>query len=87
MHLPRLDPDPAAPFPPAERARTEPDGLLAWGGDLLPQRLMNPYRHGIFPWFPEGDPIQWWSPEPRTVFDTGAMHLPRLFHRKLRRLD
>ncbi len=87
MHLPRLDPDPAAPFPPAERARTEPDGLLAWGGDLSPQRLMNAYRHGIFPWFSEGDPILWWSPDPRTVFDTGALHLSRRFRRELRRLE
>ncbi len=87
MHLPPLDPDPAAPFPPAEHALREPNGLLAWGGDLSPQRLMNAYRHGIFPWFSEDDPILWWSPDPRTVFDTGALHLSRRFRRELRRLD
>lgn len=87
MHLPPLDPDPAAPFPPAEHALAEPNGLLAWGGDLSPQRLMNAYRHGIFPWFSEDDPILWWSPDPRTVFDTGALHLSRRFRRELRRLD
>lgn len=84
MHLPRLDPDSAAPFPPADSARRKPDGLLAFGGDLSAQRLMNAYRHGIFPWFSEGDPILWWSPDPRTVFDTGALHLSRRFRRKMR---
>ena len=84
MRLPRLDADPAAPFPPAESARREPDGLLAFGGDLSPQRLMNAYRHGIFPWFSRGDPILWWSPDPRTVFDTSALHLTRRFRRQMR---
>lgn len=84
MHLPRLDADPAAPFPPADSARREPDGLLAFGGDLSPQRLMNAYRHGIFPWFSEGDPILWWSPDPRTVFETDALHLSRRFRRRMR---
>ena len=84
MLLPRLDADPGAPFPPVARARREPDGLLAFGGDLSPQRLMNAYRHGIFPWFSEGDPILWWSPDPRTVFDTSALHLSRRFRRQMR---
>ncbi|MCX7555245.1 leucyl/phenylalanyl-tRNA--protein transferase [Xanthomonadaceae bacterium JHOS43] len=84
IRLPRLDDDPGAPFPPADTALREPDGLLAFGGDLSPQRLINAYRHGIFPWFSMGDPILWWSPDPRTVFDTGALHLPRRFRRQLR---
>lgn len=84
MYLPRLDPDPGAPFPPAESARRQPDGLLAFGGDLSPMRLMNAYRHGIFPWFSEGDPILWWSPDPRTVFDTSGLHLSRRFRRQMR---
>ena len=87
MNLPRLGADPEAPFPPPASARRQPDGLLAWGGDLSPKRLLNAYRHGIFPWYSEGDPILWWSPDPRTVFDTGALHLPRRFRRSLRRLD
>ncbi len=55
-------------FPPPEHALREPDGLLAVGGDLSPQRLLAAYRRGIFPWFGEGDPILWWSPDPRCVF-------------------
>lgn len=85
MYLPRLDADPAAPFPPITSARTEPDGLLAFGGDLSPQRLMNAFRQGIFPWYSKGDPILWWSPDPRAVFKTSALHLSRRFRRHLRR--
>jgi hypothetical protein len=60
--------DPSARFPATcSEALTEPDGLLAIGGDLGIKRLINAYRHGIFPWYSEGDPILWWSPDPRTV--------------------
>lgn len=52
-------------FPPAEEA--EPDGLLAVGGDLSTERLLEAYRHGIFPWYNEGEPILWWCPDPRFV--------------------
>jgi len=83
--LPQLDPDPTAPFPPVERALRRPNGLLAWGGDLSPARLMSAYRSGVFPWYSAGDPILWWSPEPRTGFDTEALHLARRFRRELRR--
>ncbi len=55
------------PFPPVELAFTYPNGLLAAGGDLSPERLLDAYRHGIFPWFNENDPILWWSPNPRMV--------------------
>ena len=55
------------PFPPVELALTNPNGLLAAGGDLSPERLLDAYRHGIFPWFNENDPILWWSPDPRMV--------------------
>ncbi len=55
------------PFPPVEQALRQPNGLLAAGGDLMPSRLLEAYRHGIFPWFSEGDPILWWSPDPRMV--------------------
>lgn len=65
----------------------EPDGLLAVGGDLSPARLLLAYSHGIFPWFNEGDPILWWSPDPRCVVLRGAEHIPRSTLRKLRRGD
>lgn len=84
MFLPRLDPEPTAPFPPPDSAQRRPNGLLAWGGDLSPTRLMNAYRSGIFPWYSRGDPILWWSPDPRTVFDTRALHLSRRYRRSLR---
>lgn len=84
--LPELGPDPDAPFPPASQALRHPDGLLAWGGDLSATRLMTAYRNGIFPWYSEDDPILWWSPDPRTVFDTGALHLARRFRRQMRHL-
>lgn len=55
-------------FPPPEQALSEPNGLLAVGGDLSPARLLEAYYHGIFPWFNANDPILWWSPNPRAVF-------------------
>jgi leucyl/phenylalanyl-tRNA---protein transferase len=76
--------DPAAPFPPAATALRRPDGLLAFGGDLSPPRLLNAYRHGIFPWYSAGQPILWWSPDPRMVFRTDAVHLSSRFRRGLR---
>ena len=85
IRLPRLPADPAAPFPSPALALREPDGLLAMGGDLSPVRLLNAYRHGIFPWFSDGQPILWWSPDPRVVFDTEAMALPRRLARQMRR--
>jgi leucyl/phenylalanyl-tRNA--protein transferase len=54
-------------FPPPSAALTEPNGLLAAGGDLEPERLLAAYRQGIFPWYEEGQPILWWSPDPRAV--------------------
>lgn len=84
LRLHWLPADPRAPFPPAEQALRDPDGLLAAGGDLHPQRLLNAYRHGIFPWFNDEQPILWWSPDPRTVFDTDGVHLARRFRRSLR---
>ena len=79
-----LDADPAAPFPPVERALAEPDGLLAFGGDLSPVRLLNAYANGIFPWFSDGEPILWWSPSRRAVFRTDGVNLPSRLRRKLR---
>lgn len=65
----------------------EPDGLLATGGDLSPARLLNAYRHGIFPWYSEGQPILWWSPDPRNVFATDGVHLSSKFRRQMRHCD
>ena len=80
----RLDDAPDAPFPPAETALRDPDGLLALGGDLSPVRLLNAYAGGIFPWFSEGQPLLWWSPDPRMVFRTDGVHLSSRFRRSLR---
>jgi leucyl/phenylalanyl-tRNA--protein transferase len=55
------------PFPPVEQALLKPSGLLAAGGSLSAHRLLDAYRHGIFPWFNTGEPILWWSPDPRMV--------------------
>ncbi|ELR65016.1 Leucyl/phenylalanyl-tRNA--protein transferase [Photobacterium marinum] len=55
-------------FPVTETALDEPNGLLAFGGDLRPERLISAYRHGIFPWYSDGEPILWWSPAPRAIF-------------------
>ena len=61
-----LDPRlPEQPFPKVKHALKDPDGLVAVGGCLSPERLINAYKHGIFPWFNPGDPILWWSPDPR----------------------
>ena len=84
MRLPRLGLAPDAPFPPARAAMRDPNGLLAVGGDLSPQRLLRAYAQGIFPWFNEGEPLLWWSPDPRIVFDTGDFRLSPRFRRSLR---
>lgn len=85
LHLPKLADDPHAPFPDAGTALKRPDGLLAFGGDLSPTRLLNAYAQGIFPWFSEGQPILWWSPDPRMVFRTDGVRLSSRFRRELRR--
>ena len=85
LALPTLDPDPLAPFPPADTALDHPDGLLAIGGDLTPARLLNAYRHGIFPWYSAGQPVLWWCPDPRMVFRTDGVRLSSRFRRSLAR--
>ena len=87
MRLPRLGAEPGSPFPPLDAALRDPDGLLAAGGGLEPERLLNAYRQGIFPWFSPGEPILWWSPDPRVVFDTASFRLSRRFRRELRGSD
>ena len=73
-----------APFPPLDAALLEPNGLLCAGGDLSPGRILNAYRHGIFPWFSEGEPILWWSPDPRMVLFPGEFRISRSLARTLR---
>lgn len=70
-------------FPPARLASRE--GLLAVGGDLSPPRLATAYSMGIFPWYSEGDPLLWWSPDPRLVLFPGELHVSRRLERTLRR--
>lgn len=65
------------PFPPVERALKEPAGLLCAGGDLSVERLLAAYRLGIFPWFSRGEPVLWWSPDPRMVLYTEELKVPR----------
>lgn len=71
-------------FPPLEKALREPEGLLAAGGDLSAPRLITAYRHGCFPWFAEGQPLLWWSPDPRTVLFPQEFHLSRSLAKLLR---
>ena len=79
-----LKPDSAdTRFPPVELA--SPEGLLAVGGDLRAERLLEAYRHGIFPWYNPGQPILWWSPDPRTVLFPAKLRVARSLHKTLRR--
>lgn len=73
-----LDPagDPTA-FPNLESAQEDPPGLIAAGGDLSPQRLEAAYRRGIFPWYSDGQPILWWSPDPRMLLFPSEFHRSR----------
>jgi len=72
------------PFPPVRSALKEPNGLLAAGGDLSPERLLDAYRRGIFPWYSEGDPILWWSPDPRMVLFPRELKISRSLGKTLR---
>ena len=72
------------PFPPVASALKEPNGLLAVGGDLSSHRLLDAYRHGIFPWYSDGDPILWWSPNPRMVLAPDELRITRSLAKTLR---
>ena len=72
------------PFPPVELALTDPNGLLAAGADLSSPRLLDAYVRGIFPWFSNGDPLLWWSPDPRMVLFLGELHVARSLRRVIR---
>lgn len=72
-------------FPPDATALAEPNGLIAVGGDLSPARLVAAYRRGIFPWYEEGQPILWWTPDPRLIIDPRRFHVSRSLRRRLNR--
>jgi len=74
---------PVDAFPSPDQALVEPNGLLAAGGDLSPERLLAAYSRGIFPWFEEGQPILWWSPDPRAVLWLDALHISRSLRRSI----
>lgn len=72
-------------FPPLEYALTEPNGLLAVGGDLSPQRLISAYSKGIFPWFSDNDPLMWWSPDPRAIIKLNELRINRTLRKHLKK--
>jgi leucyl/phenylalanyl-tRNA--protein transferase len=74
-------------FPNTENALDEPEGLLAAGGKLSPEWLLQAYERGIFPWFSEGEPIMWWSPAPRMVLTPGEAHISRSLRKAFRKID
>lgn len=84
LMIPQLGADPDAPFPDPGSALPEPDGLLAWGGDLHPRRLLRAYRQGIFPWYSADQPILWWCPARRAVLFPSEVHVSRRLGRLLR---
>lgn len=75
------------PFPPVDRALQEPNGLLAAGGELTTERLLQAYRNGIFPWYSDGEPVLWWSPDPRMVLVPQEIAISRSLRKRLRRKD
>jgi leucyl/phenylalanyl-tRNA---protein transferase len=83
--LTKLSPHKLEPFPDPSLALEEPNGLLAVGGDLRPERILMAYQKGIFPWFNPEDPILWWSPNPRTIFYPDKVHVSRSLQKIIRR--
>jgi leucyl/phenylalanyl-tRNA--protein transferase len=79
-----LNDDDNAGFPPVSRALAEPDGLLAVGGTLSPRRLITAYEHGVFPWYAEGQPVLWWSPDPRAVLFPAELRVSRSLRKRIR---
>lgn len=84
IYLPELSAHDVS-FPSLHRALTEPDGLLAMGGDLSVPRLINAYSHAIFPWFSEGEPLLWWSPSVRAAFAPNSLKLNRTLRKQINR--
>lgn len=85
IRIARLDDRVPDRFPDPANALVDPNGLLAFGGNLSPQRLVAAYSQGIFPWYSEGDPLLWWSPDPRCVFATDGVHVSQSLRRTLRK--
>lgn len=75
---------PEDPFPPVEKALKDPNGLLCAGADLSPARLLDAYRHGIFPWYSRGEPLLWWSPDPRMVLHCDELKVSRSLAKSVR---
>lgn len=84
LDIPCLDDMPDTAFPPTDTALNFPSGLLAWGGSLSPQRLIEAYRRGIFPWYSEGEPVLWWTPSPRCVLYPPNVYISKRTRQKLR---
>ena len=82
MNIPWLGPN--DPLPPVERALRRPNGLLAAGGGLAVSRLLEAYSRGCFPWFNEGEPVLWWSPDPRMILVPGELHVSRSLLKRIR---
>lgn len=74
-------------FPDVETALHEPDGLLAWDGDLSPARLLNAYQNGIFPWCSEDEPLLWWSPSQRMVLTFDNLHISHSLKKRLKKMQ
>ena len=85
IDLPCLDGTADDALPPTSTALTFPGGLLAWGGSLRPNRLLEAYRRGIFPWYSEGEPVLWWSPSPRCIIRPAEVYISKRTRRRLRR--
>jgi len=75
---------PQAPFPPLDQALSDPNGLLAASAELTPERLLDAYRHGVFPWYSEGQPVLWWSPDPRMVLFVDELRVSRSLRKVVR---
>lgn len=84
IYIPELTEN-IALFPDVSTALNNPDGLLAMGGDLCPQRIINAYRNGIFPWFSDGQPLLWWSPSKRAVIKPCSCHISRSMKKLLKK--
>jgi len=86
MALPWLG-SPNVSFPDIDSALSEPNGLLAAGGELSSARLLQAYRQGIFPWFEEGQPVLWWSPDPRMVLFPEDLRISKSLHKAMNKAD
>ena len=84
IRIPILRPGGNEAFPPVSQALADPNGLLAAGGDLSVRRLLDAYRHGIFPWYSDGQPVLWWSPDPRMVLFTAEFRVRRSLAKRVR---